>query len=150
MPEQIRPFNPEFYNKSEERVTNFDDLVDASRNYSKTYDINPPALVWRNDLVDVEGYINRQREIAFEMGGPTLHGFELIDASRLTREVRISNVEDTMGVNSEGRATSIQIDLDLMSKGEELPFRDESVGAIFASNLPYENDIPAKSIIEAN
>lgn len=60
-----------------------------------------------------------------EVGGPTPKGYKLIDTERLPKPLMITNGY---------RAVP---NIDKVVKAQRLPFKDNSIGALFAAGLPY-------------
>jgi len=73
-----------------------------------------------------------------EVGGPTGHSWHKLDIKRSGREVRVSNIEPSDKLY--GR-------IDFQADARKLPLRDDSLGVLFAANLPY--DIAEGTIDEA-
>jgi hypothetical protein len=67
-----------------------------------------------------------EREGPFvEVGGPTPKGYSLLDVKELPQPLVITNEDSSV------------LGIDKVAKAQRLPFKDASIGAIFAAGLPY-------------
>lgn len=83
--------------------------------------------------------VKRIKGFFVEVGGPTKDGFDLIDYKDIRKRIFISNI--TKGVSEYDTKTGEFLGyfgkIDFLIDGRHLPFKDNSIGIIFASYLPH-------------
>ncbi len=109
--------------------------------------------------IDPQKLVNSLRGPAIEIGGPTATGFKFLDGVSLPNRPLITNIAGTH--NEEAGAHSVtsldKLVLDTLADGRMLPFKDQSVGILFASALPvllgcgdYPENATTEQIVEVN
>lgn len=92
---------------------------------------------WREAGFDVHQKLKEVRGPLIEVGGPSVQGFEMINQDQLGKKLHITNI--TPGVArfdaKTGALAGYEGRVDFRADAAQLPFPDESVGALFFSSL---------------
>jgi len=92
-------------------------------------------LEWKQEHLNVYETLAATHGPFVEIGGPTTEGFEQVDIKALDGKFFTSNIEsDIPEFDKSGNIVGKE-KVDLQSDARILPFRDSSIGAVFASNL---------------
>lgn len=86
------------------------------------------ALEWKEDAFDLDAALQSVSGPIIEIGGPTFQGYRIVDLNKLRtagKDVYVTDVRETRGIDA-------QVD------GQQMPFANNSIGALFDSALPIE------------
>jgi hypothetical protein len=126
----------EFKRKIESQLRNFGSKVVATKDAL----FGPKSVEWKKDDFDLLETIKGLNSPVIEVAGPTDRGFELIDESKLDREVWVSNISPgyPMWNDNTGEFIGYFGKVDFQADATTLPFATDSLGGILASCLPSE------------
>ena len=112
--------------------------------------------MWTKDKFSIENEIKLRDGPLIEIGGPTVSGFDLVNFDSLDKKIFTSNItpgcplHDIMTGDFLGYIGKI----DFQADAQRLPFKDNGIGVLFASCLPFKirkNVIhEAKRVLEKN
>lgn len=102
-----------------------------------------PRLSEASDDFSVRQALEATKGPFIEVGGPSEDeywlGYSLYDTKFLNKKLHVSNVNPGVPiVNRKGEVVRYGRKVDFRADARQTPLRDESVGALFASNLPQE------------
>lgn len=101
-----------------------------------------PGFEYVEPGFSVEEELNRREGPFLELGGPTESGYYHLDGVQMKKRIIVSNVGDAVirAYNPEYADELIgKTDIDI--NGTDINFPDGSLGAVFASHIPYLHDI---------
>lgn len=104
---------------------------------------------WSKEGFMAEDYLNHLSKPLIEVGGPTEKGYKLIDFELLNRKLHASNIQHGVAEydGNTGELLDFGPDVDFQADSTRLPIANESVSAVFGSNL-YVNT-RARTMTEA-
>jgi SAM-dependent methyltransferase len=111
------------------------DSLENVVNGSQTIDLFQDS--WKQTDFDVTEYLKNQEGSVVEFAGPTLSGYEFIDASKMNDTVLISNISPGLPEYDPHTGELIQIkgSVDFQADATQMPLADESCKAILVSCL---------------
>ncbi|OIP79594.1 MAG: hypothetical protein CO002_00975 [Candidatus Portnoybacteria bacterium CG_4_8_14_3_um_filter_44_10] len=89
---------------------------------------------WQKEGFNLEERLKRTKGPFIEIGGPTLGDYDMVDIENLERKLHVSNLCQGAPKIREG-GILLEGKVDFQADGRMLPFRDNSLGAMFVSCL---------------